>query len=732
MKKLGALIALVSAGTLSFPAISQQVTTGSAASPDPNVSPNKAVTTESGPSPSTATSPGDFEEIVVTALKGSTKLQKTPAAVTVVPGFELVDRQLTDINGLGDFVPSFKTNVEESATQFFARGVGKQVDNGHIPEAVGLVIDGLSIPQRASGVALFDVDSIQMLPGPQGTLYGSAAIGGVVNITTARPTMDFEGSTLLDVGTYGTVHPTIIQNIPVTDDWHLRAAYDGNYHGAYNNNGTYTDNMTAFRLSSLYQPDDTLSVFITGTYATDSYREAPTVPFPLQTKNPYKIPSNDPATAEFYPPNGLPLNIGHIDLDIAPITVEVEKKIDDLTVTYTGGYLYKRDPQPEISPVAGFLQTYTSNVDLFNNEIKISNGNSSDLSWTAGLYQYFSTNRENIDFGPNLLGWNYSTQQKTYAGYGQVTYSVLSGTRLTAGLRESIDSLSTGPHALDFFPIFTTNPIGRGVIPFSYDKSWLRLNWKVGAEQDLSPTSLLYATIQSGFNPGTFNGNPPTPASDVQPQTMIGYTIGSKNQFFDSQLTLNLEGFLYDYTNQIISTPNLTNGENILQNAQSSRIDGFQVDSTLKVSADTKIRASVGYLNATFTNFTYSSAGVPFDFGGNTLPFAPRFTANLGITQIFGMGDKGSVVMRIDSYLTSSYWFTYDNQPGLKQGGYSKTDASIMYHSPEDDWEFGIWAKNLENNAIAGSAGVASGRSYPGVVYLDPPRTVGARFLIKY
>jgi len=671
-------------------------------------------------------------EIVVTALKGATSLQKTPAAVSVVTGDDLVKRQLTDVRGLSTFIPAAKSNVEATATQFFIRGVGKQVDQARIPDAVALVVDGLTVPQQASMLSLFDVSTIEVLPGPQGTLYGSSAIGGVVNITTNRPTSKLESSLLLEGGNYGTVHVTAVQNIPLNDDWSIRAAYNGSYHGAYNSNGTYTDNTTAFRLSSLYRPSPNLSVLLIGNYSQDNFRLAPTVPFPYLTSDPYKIGSNDPATAFFYPPNGVALDIPKVEFRVATITGRVDWNLGGVTLSYIGGYLHRWTPTPNKQDVAGFFETYSAKIDLINNELRISNSNGGRFHWIGGLYQSSQKFGEKLVFGPNLSGQDYIIHTKTYAAYGQATYSLTDQTRLTAGLRVSQDSMKMADGEV-FFPTGAPPNFGRGVQPVSFDDKWKRLNWKVGAEQDIGPRSMLYASVQSGFNPGTFDGNAGAdPGREVKPQSMIAYTAGIKNRFFGSALTLNLEGFFYSYKNQIITAPNLSTGATGLLNAPRSRIYGVEVDSVLNLFSGTKIRVGVEYLNGIFQRFEAGSATGPRDFSGFALPFSPKISGNLGLDQTFELGGKGSINARIDSYVTSSYWFTYDHIPGLKQSSYTKTDASISYRPPGEEWEVGVWCKNLENNAIAASAGSVAGRAYPGVVYVEPPRTFGVRFSIKF
>jgi iron complex outermembrane recepter protein len=676
-------------------------------------------------------------QIVVTALKGAQNLQDTPAAISVVSGEELVDRNVTDVRALGTLVPSMKTNVEGTATQIFARGVGKQYDTGAIPDPVGMVIDGLSIPQHSTGFALFDVNSVQVLPGPQGTLYGSSAIGGVVNVTTNRPEANMEGSASLTVGNYGIIRGTAAQNFALSESLYVRAAFAGNYNDGYNSNDTFDENMTAVRLSALFEPTGDLSFFVTGTYAWTDYHQSPTIPFPLLTDDPYEIPPFDPDTAIFYPPNGGPTD-ARVKMDYVSITGEIVKEFGDVTATYTGGYLKKNTPggrgnEADLNrfSVAGFRQILSNDNELFNNELRLS-ADTSRISWIAGLYQMRSQTDEFFVFGPNLSGFDISTIMESYAAYGQATFSVSDTTRLTGGLRASSDTVRVGDGAQVFFPTGNFPNFDRGIIPFSYSENWERLNWKVGLEQEFSADTLFYANVQSGFNPGTYDGNPPNPQLPVQAQSMIGYTAGLKNRFFDI-LTLNVEGYLYNYRDQIIAVPNLVNGSNILANAQRSRIYGIQIDSSLNLATNTNLRASLGYLHARFTEFAYTSGGIDFDYAGNTTPYSPEFTANLGATQVFELGNFGSIEARADTYLTSSYWFTFSNAPAnFKQRGYSKTDLSLTYRTPDERFQVGIWVKNLENEAVAASSGVAPGRAYPGVVYLEPPRTYGLRLSAEW
>ncbi|PZU09079.1 TonB-dependent receptor [Sphingomonas sp.] len=732
MKGVKTAVALMCAHSMLTPAFAQGLKPDAQANGDP-VGAQPAVNEEqSSGRPQAAAADSD---IVVTALKNSVSLQRTPAAISVVTGDVIVKRNIVDLRSIGPLVPSFKTNFEGTATQIFARGVGKQVDQSNIPDAVGVVIDGVAIPQHSSVFGMFDISSVQILPGPQGTLYGSSAIGGVVNITTNRPSNDWSGSLVAEGGNYNSLHITGVQNVPVTRNWSLRAVYNGNYHGPYNDNGTYTDNMTAFRLSSLYNSDSGFAFYLGGMYGHDRYRLSPSVPFPILNGNPYKIMPFDPATAIFYPPNGGATDAGRVRVDVASITAELSKKLGDVTITYSGGYALRRTPGAgssdgyNIFAVAGFMNPYQLNDDGFNNEIRATNGTSSRLSWILGAYQSYSKSHEFYVFGPNLSGYAYDTIRHTYAAYGQATFSITDSTRITGGLRVSKDSLRTDDDARVFFPAGNFPNFDRGVIPFSYDQSWNRLNWKAAIEQDLGARSMFYAFVQSGFNPGTFNGNAPNPGGLVKPQSMVGYTAGIKNRF--GPITLNFEAYLYNYKDQIIALPDLVNGTNVLGNAQKTQMYGLQADSVFNVTSTTQFRANMGYLHARFDEFNYVSGSLQ-DFAGNIPSFSPRLTASIGASQTFKLASGGSAEARVDSYLTTSYWFEFTNTPGFKQDGYTKTDLTLTYTSPDGKWSIAGWVKNIEDSWTAASGGTAPGRPYPAVAYFEPPRTWGGRVSLKW
>jgi len=691
--------------------------------------------TAQGSSAVLAPNAGGLEEIVVTAQKRSESLQRAAAAITVVSADELIDRSVKDIRAAEAFVPSVKTNAETTATQVFIRGVGKQFDEVRVPDAVGTLLDGVLLPEHATGVGLYDIHSIEVLPGPQGTLYGSSAIGGVINIQTNRPTKEEETTILAELGNYALKHITAVQNLPISDSWSVRAAFDGSYRHGYNNNGTYNDNSTAIRLSSLYAPSNSpLLLFLSGSYFVDHYRQSTSQYGPynaLPGGDAYSLPPFDASTAFFYPPNGASNDLAGNTLQVSQLAGELNWDFGIATLSYHPGFLRTAMPGQHVSIVAGFPEIQYRAITEFTNELRLTSNSQQPFSWLVGIYQLYNNSSEGSRFGPNLNGASGNNYIRTYAAFAQGTYSVTSSTRLTLGLRGSRDSLAT-PNEELIYPIppdFTA-----GVVPYTFNKSWSKANWKAGLEQDIAVNSLLYATVQTGSNPGAYNGNLPDPAAEVQPQTMIGYTLGIKNLFLDSRLKLNLEAFLYNYKDQIIQAPDLATGASFLFNAPKSQSKGVQLDSAFAVTPTTKLYATAGYLNAEFKEFSAATGiNVLQNYAGYQLPFSPTWSGALGAEHTFKMGDAGSLALRVDSYLSTSYWAVYSHTSDLYQGSYSRTDASLTYHPLSDNWQIALWGKNLENKPIL-STGGATGRPYPfaAATYVDPPRTYGVRLFVRF
>jgi iron complex outermembrane recepter protein len=203
---------------------------------------------------------GALEEVVVTATKQTSSLQKTPAAVTVLSGDSLISAGITDIRAAQDFVPSVRFQAEGTSTEIYIRGVGGTLDDPQVEPPTSFNFNGIYVPREATSVPLYDVAQIEVLPGPQGTLYGRSSLGGAVNINFNRPAKEFQTRAELEAGNYSLIHVSAVQNAPIGDTFAVRLAVDDLQHRGYMTSGSDSQRDFSARLGILYEPNDQFSI----------------------------------------------------------------------------------------------------------------------------------------------------------------------------------------------------------------------------------------------------------------------------------------------------------------------------------------------------------------------------------------------------------------------------------------------------------------------------------------
>ena len=713
-----ASLMVIGSMTAAYPAMAQDRESGMTGSPA--VSPDQSSEEGSG---------AQLREIVVTAQKRSESLQKAPVAITAIDSSVLSERGISDISQMSGLVPSARMNIQNNVVQIFVRGIGSGIDLPFVAEAIAMQANGVYTPQQMRASGLFDLERIEVLPGPQGTLYGRSAIGGAVNVVTKRPEHSFGGEASAEAGNYGTAHFSAAVNLPLSADTSIRAAVDYNHHDAYNNNGTDTLNGLGGRLSLLSEPSDNLTIFLWG----QAYRNRSRAPSGFYTPlvdNPRdNIPAADAATAFFYPPDGFPLDIASNRQNNYQVGGQVDLELGGTTLTYIPGYTHYKEEM--FRSISGFPIHHKFSGEAFSNELRLSNSDSGKVNWLAGLYQFHSRDPYFYTFGvaqdgtgPNLAGNDLVSKVTTYAGFGQATYSLTDTVRLTAGGRYSWAKLSTDNAEVTHPANPAIGDFSKAVAVYSYENSWKRFDWKVGAEVDVARNSLLYANVQTGFNPGAFRPDYPRQGTNVDPQKMIGFTAGSKNRVLDNRLQANVEGFYYRYTDQIIQAFNAATGGFDVFNAPRTRMYGVQLDSVLAVTPETQLRLNAAYLNAKIVRFDNGSVNL----SGKRLPFSPRWTISGGVDHSIPMNSGAEIRLSVNSAFNSGYFVTFDNNPGIHQGSFTKTDVNLTYVAPDRSFDIGLFARNLEGNDVI-AAGAATGRPAPqaGAAYLDAPRTYGIR-----
>ncbi len=657
-------------------------------------------------------------DIVVTALRRDQSLQKAPAAITLVSGDQLQRQQIFDIRGVQNLVPGARFSANNSATRVYIRGVGSALDFYWIPETTAINLNGVYIPRFATVGGFFDIDSIQVLPGPQGVLYGKSAGGGAVVINTNRPVNRSEASGLLELGNYNQLHVEAMGNVPLTDNLAVRAAFNVNRHDGYQSFGLDASDSFSARLSALWKPTDDLSVFLWGQYA--SQQGTPTgaqyLPY-LSGHDPWYIPANDPVTGADNTRGSrknFQYGIGGIELkyDLGSVTLE-----------YNGSILRQTDKS--LHKLVGNDQVIDNAQTQYTQSFHVS-GTSGDLDWVGGVDWLYAKSRFDTRFGPRQFGAiGPDIRNRSISAFGQGTYSVTPGLRLVAGARATRDSLVFKGYSNACFAVCIQSPI-------NFDQSWKHVDVKGGVEVDLAPKVMAYANIQTGYAPGTLNTFADRIGinKEIKPQTLLAYTGGVKSSLGNGLLTLNLEGFYYDYKKLIIQAFNASLGQQTLYNAPSAKIYGLQAMMTIQPTRNDTITANVAYTHSAYGNFVPSPG--QRDLGGLQLAFSPTWTGTVAYDRRFDLANGGRIDARISAYLSSSYWGTFDHSADAFQKSYTRSDASVTYRPAGEAWSLAAWIKNIENTAV-NSAMSSSGYPAPfaGATGLEPPRTYGVSLGFK-
>jgi iron complex outermembrane receptor protein len=685
-------------------------------------------------SDSTRTGSGELGEIVVTAEKKSESLQKTPIAITAVSGDALISAGITDITAVATLVPDVHFAFEGQSTNLYIRGVGALLNYVQIDNPTSINFNGVYIPREGTGSQFFDLERVEVVPGPQGTLYGRSTLGGAANIYFARPSFEKDqSSALVEGGNYGLFHGTFVGNIVASDTLAIRGAVDYLRHTGYQTSGSQSLDDPSGRLSVVWRPTDDTNAYLWGYYSemdgsppnvqlVGVNEAGNAVPGAFPHKNPWQdtytpaqlaLPANP-----FLPP---PQQAGKSSLkyDTYFVGGEINQNLGSgLTLTYVPSYGYiKNFPYY-------WIGAYSSQkTDLYkqnSHEFRLS-GESSKLSWLTGLYYYRLVSSSAFIFADSLLVSDVTKNRLMgAAAFGQATYHISDSLRITAGGRFSHD-----------------DRIGAGIVapttPFTYGAKFSHVDWKVGTEYDVAPQVMLYGAIQTGYQPGTFNAYPSTAtvSNAVQQATLTAYTAGVKSRLFDNILQVNDEVFYYDYRDLFESSFNVILNTTQTFNAKKVAIYGNQLDVVLAPTRNDALNVSVGYLHA--RNVSFELPDGTANYNGLSLTYSPTITVTAGYHHDFRTSG-GYVRVAASTYHESTFYGDFTHSPGTVQYGYWKEDASATYLD-DKGWSFGIWGKNLSNKAVLDAA--SAGSNLPLLAdgaggYLQPPRTYGVRLQQKF
>ncbi len=723
-----------------------------------------------------------LQEIIVTAQRRREDIQKSSIPITALSGDSLEKANLTQIQDLSNLVPDVNISFEGAQSQIYVRGVGTFAANSLADESVAVNVDQVNIA-RPSGLGgmFFDIDRIEVLKGPQGTLYGRNASGGAINIVTNDPQFDrVGGSVTVTEGNYGATTTEGAVNLPFNDVLAVRGAFQTAKHEGYLSDGTDDEDQQSGRIKALLRPSDAFSILASADYAHLGGKGAGAADFPALDPDDPWIGQADPrsnavkvAGTAIFLEQALHLppfiaaqlaqqaaNPANDFLDYHPWGVSLDSNADlgFATLSVIPAYRSTDGSYNTHSGTFGFDVTERDRTESV--EARLSNS-TERLKWTAGTY-YFNEHQSYTSLAnTEPVSTSFSDIPKlndeNWAGFGQITYALVDRLRAIGGVRythESKDIAGTGYNQRG-----AGTPVQRVV---TGNKDWNDTNWKAGLEYDVAPESMAYVTASTGFKAGGFGlaGNAVIP---YDPEHLTAYELGIKNRFFDDTLQVNLEGFYWDYKNhqEALLGPSPQGGgvAYYTVNAGSATLDGFDLGVIYKLTRVDTLTIDAEFNHSKYNTFVYNEnvgyanpanngcgigASHEISVGGNTVPVnsidcsgkqldhAPLWSGTMGLQHVFDLHADSTLTAAVSSRFSSAIWGAVDFIPNERLPSYTQTNLYLTYVPPAHRWSLTLYAKNLEDSAAYTNAFQAQFVAGLVAASILPPRTYGVQATVNF
>ncbi len=641
------------------------------------------------------------DEIVVTAQRRSERLQDVPVTVTAFGAAQIEESHIVGVQDIITRTPGLSFDAfPASEPRLFIRGIGSSDRGSGGDPSAAVFLDEIYLG-RPSAIAfdVFDIERIEVLKGPQGTLYGRNVVGGAINVITRAPDLaDFAGALEGTLGSYDRRELAGMINLPFADGAAaLRLSGSVRKHDGYTTSTVTGGDLEAgdtrsARAQLLLEPNDRLRIHLTADTTTD--RGTGPANHVLSTSRPDRYPlSLDPSKS-------LATIDGRQDRDTHGLRAEATWSLPFARLSYLGSHrevdyesYYDFDGSNGTRGIEG---GDTEHSELTSHEVRLLSPDDSQATWVLGVYSYRAkTDRAVSNNTFNFAGRERVTQEsklESYAVYGDITYPVTDRLNLVAGVRYTKDEkayhiVNLGPQQFQtVFPLDATASV-------SFDA----VTWRVGADYHIAPDHMVYTMVSRGFKSGGFQDAPSSPEAAVtpfDPEYATQYELGLKQQFFDRALTWNNSIFLIDYTDlqtgQTVGLSKLTN------NAGAATIKGYETSLAWRIGAGFDLAANYAYTDATFDDFaTVDDNNNPINLAGNRLSRTPRNKLTVSPSYALELANGGEVRATAEyRYESLIYDDNSNREPEVRQPT-EFIDANAGYTSPDGAWTFSVWGKNL-------------------------------------
>jgi len=714
-------------------------------------------------------------QIVITARRTSEKLQRVPASVSAFNERALDRIQAQDTTGLQGAVPNLNIvqgRGSSNATNIYIRGIGQPDALQTFDPAVGVYVDDVYLSRiRGSQLDLLDLERIEVLRGPQGTLYGKNTIGGAIKFVTRRPGDTLRADGTLAIGSYDQLEAKGAISGPLSPGFSVGVAMMGARHDGYVEDSAddreYNNKKTfAGRAAVALDPTSNVRVDLTADYEQDDAKLSVGRPVNnLTTFSGGTLVVDDPVGSGAYHwkgrttpglPNSTKLKhygfAGTVALDVTDAltlksitayrNLNTDDYIDIDATQYEVGDVFVGVDQNQFSQE--FQATYTGGR----------------FTGVAGLYYL----HENVDshqeayaddlFGPLYLNTGFlrtiddKLKTNSYAGYANGSYEIVPKVRLSAGIRYTKETKDYWRTTSTFYSAL---PAANLTYVFAPPKGkWHDWSPMASVDWQVTPSTMVYARVAKGFKSGGFNGraNSPAESTEYDPETTWSYEAGVKTTIANQ---LRLSGAVFDNeykdfqarvsgldTDPVTGLPA---AKLSVLNAGKMRIRGAELEAAWTPTRELLIDGQLGYLDAKYKEFD----DVRFtSFGGSrafqTPAFAPKWTLRLGAQYAVDLGSAGGITLGGQTRYRSRQALAVDNTlvnsdakiEGLFQNGYWVHDARIVWEDVRKKFAVGLYGYNLTKKAYKTDAQEFSSVGNIRTVYYGAPRTVTLRLTVRY
>ena len=720
----------------------------------------------------------DFgDEIIVTGEKQQTTLQKAPLAITAISAVALEQSNITQLIDMNGFVPGLTVANSGSFVRVVSiRGVGYEAtDNLSAQPGTSFHIDGVYIASPYSLQQDFlDLQRVEVLRGPQGTVFGQNATGGIINAITAKPSLaGIEGSGQIELGNYNLVRATGTLNLPVSDTFAVRATIQRYKHDGFAKQiglGVPTDLDDADRYSGkvavLWQPTDRFSATLTAQYFNADENGAAQKNVLDTDPDPRVVHQDYPNKyeMEFF------LTYADLSYDFGAVTL---KSLTSYQTTRNHNQIDVDRSNLETVGLYDAQPYWDNSVDAFSQELNLTSNGDGPLNFIAGAYfLYQKLGQDILEFKgtdadptynltlpltfanyPYNLDYALNSRQKrySYAGFVQAKYELGDTVSATLGLRYNHDLFKSSNSTL--FDIFGPTVFAR--------TSENALTGKGEVDFQVTPDNLLYVSASRGYKPGGVSNNsaPLLVPLTYKPEHVWAYELGSKNRFVDGRVTLNAAAFFYDYSNLQYQEEDPIPYQGGVSNVPKSRIWGAEFESSIELTSSLQLDGNVTYLDGKLVGDYYTldpslahqatldaaELGYgPFDAytinlraqqvrntNGNRPPKIPTWQGGIGLTHTLDLSDSSSLRSHVELLYRGKFQYRIFND-GARDvvPAYTLVNANFTYEPSDTRWSFGLTITNLfDNDAIASRYSNPFGSFTTSDMYVPPRQVIGS---VKY